>query len=798
MKKLILAGFFACFHLIAIEAQQPQGGAVETTPSHSQYFSWINHTNEGATAEQTRANLDFFRWLHDRYGMELDLYAFDAGAVDGAGFYGSTNSERFKKQFPQGFGPLSKQAAEMNTRLGLWGGPDGFGDTEASAKERSDMMIDLVRKYNFGLFKMDAVCGPLRKEKQDCFDKMMTEVRRLSPDFVLLNHRLDLGKGMKHSTTYLLGGDETYIDVFMTNTTTAPHHRAQAISRKAPENLTRLTEDCGVCLSSYLDYWEDDLILQAFGRELILAPEIYGNPWLLRDEEFPYLAFIFNLHRTYRDILVHAKRLPEMQYGPEALSRGDDRTRFLTLRNLTWNPVTYKVKLDESVGLKNNDKGVKVRLYHPYVYDLGMHDYGDEIDVQVLPFRAALVKLTNEPEKDKVALSGIPYHIINDKAGDDVEIQLLGMPGKSYHVKMEKGSARFSNAFVDDRRANSLAHGGSMKVTFAGTPFKENYHRQLAAMTSCEVPADAASLYYATCYAADNNALEARSVLRSGDTKIPQVKAAREAFFNQPYFIARDLWDKYLFDGDRDTKFSIRMRHGDRRVGNASAFYLDLGEEMTLDRLELDFPDEYALSPYTLQEGGLVALSSDLVNWRTVHFMFDYKTVIDLKDAGSFRYFRLLNAPLRLSEITGFRNSQQVDRSKWRANNLFRDYGQAGCNTQYAWKSEFTLDEFAEGAYLCVAVNGRHGREGAFAAMKVDGTYVGSPDRAPCYITNPWEYRNADTDHDYTYYIPLTAEMKGKKIEVYTLSMESDDLHPEVWITNYPIPFAKKSLVLKK
>jgi hypothetical protein len=97
---------------------------------------------------------------------------------------------------------------------------------------------------------------------------------------------------------------------------TAPHHRAKALSRELTPGLTRLTEDCGVCISSCLDYWEDDLILQAFNRNLILAPEIYGNPWLLRDDEYPYLAYIFNLYKQYNDILVNGIVLSESQYGP--------------------------------------------------------------------------------------------------------------------------------------------------------------------------------------------------------------------------------------------------------------------------------------------------------------------------------------------------------------------------------------------------------------------------------------------------------------------------------------------------
>ncbi len=62
-------------------------GADEKTPSRSEYFSWINNTNEGTTEKQTLSNMEFFCWLHDEYGMVLDIYAFDAGAIDGAGLH---------------------------------------------------------------------------------------------------------------------------------------------------------------------------------------------------------------------------------------------------------------------------------------------------------------------------------------------------------------------------------------------------------------------------------------------------------------------------------------------------------------------------------------------------------------------------------------------------------------------------------------------------------------------------------------------------------------------------------------
>ena len=88
-------------------------------------------------------------------------------------------------------------------------------------------MISLGRDYGFELLKLDAVCGDMRNDKQDAIIKMMTECIKYSPNLILLNHRLNLGaEAIKHSTTSLLGGAETYIDVHMTNSQTAPHHRA--------------------------------------------------------------------------------------------------------------------------------------------------------------------------------------------------------------------------------------------------------------------------------------------------------------------------------------------------------------------------------------------------------------------------------------------------------------------------------------------------------------------------------------------------------------------------------------------
>jgi len=786
-KRLVLAGLICLASLSGLSAQEINlAGATERTPSRSQYFSWINNTNEGPNEAQTMTNLAFFRFLHDNYGMRLDIYAFDAGAIDGSKRYGSMETEEFRSKFPHGFGSISEYAAQTDTKLGLWCGPDGFGDTDEQAAERSEMMVSLVRDYNFRLFKMDGVCGPLRPEKYECFTSMMSEVRKYAPDLVLLNHRLDLGPGTKYSTTYLMGGKETYIDVHMFNDVTAPHHRAKALEREVPP--TRLTEDHGVCISSCLDYWDDDLILQAFNRNLILAPEIYGNPWLLRDDEFPQLAFIYNLHRDYRDILVDGVSLPETKYGPYAMSRGDGSTMFITLRNLSWETVKYSVKLDSEVGLEPAGD-VKVRMYHPYIEDLGTYRYGSIVDVEVLPFRSCLVKVTTEKEKDNVLVSGVPYRIINDRVGDTCTVRLMGLPGQTYKYTITaKNGVR--------RKAT---------VTFPGEKLRLEPLRHVSSMQRCDnIPEDIPSIYYATVFAADNNCYEYRSLCRSGETSIPQVKAARDAFFHHPLFIDRGICDRNLFDNDPSTFFNISMRWGELRANSSSQFMLDFGEAIEIDSLKFSTDSRYSLSPLKYLEGNIAYVSGDLKTWKEITFIIDTEFSIDLSQAGRVRYLRFGGCPLRLAEVKGYRDGIQLSSDQWHASNLFDAYGRKSRGTaSRVWKSEFVLDEIADNAYLCVAVNGECGSEGAWAGFKIDDRYVGCPDRSPSYVSNTWECKskNKGTEGNYTFYLPLTPDMKGKKVEAYVFSMDwaesYGDLTPEIWISAYPLPFKSEDRLIR-
>jgi len=795
MKLSIFSFFLIVNYLLIINSLSAQekvfAGADENSLSRAQYFTWINNTNEGTTEKQTLINLDFFEWLRKEYGMILDIYAFDSGIYDGKNFYGKATDARHKRNFPNGFDAVYEKAKQNGTRLGIWGGPDGFGDTPEEVAARKELMVALCRDYHFELFKFDAVCGPLRKEKEDDFIDMMKQCRAFSPDLILLNHRLGLDKAKDYATTFLWEGKEAYIDVSASNTTTAPHNRAGTLSRGLTPQLKRLTEDHGVCLSSCLDYWEDDLVLQAFNRSLILAPEIYGNPWLLSDSEFPRLARIFNLHRKFGKILIHAKELPA-SYGKYALSRGDNSTRLLTLRNLTWNPEEITVKLDEEIGL-NSKKGkqVKVRLHHPTEKMLGIYRYGETVKVVVSPFRSLLLEVSTSNEYDEVGVEGVDFEIVKNVAGQLVVIKLLEMPASEAKIKLVN-IPKFKKIELDGQDVTaSLKNGKSLKIEFDGEKLNEPFYRKLADLKQIAVPADAGTLYETTVFAADNNAMETRSLRRSGETKIPQVQAARDAFFQQSTFVNRGIWDRYLFDCNKNTRFFPMKLKGDNRI-KRGCFRLDLGEEIFIDSMVLKVNNEYELQPLLFEEGNFARISSDLNLWKTITFLAD--TTMKIVIGEKMRYLKLNPFPDALAEVEVYSDGKKLLSENFRASNLFADTDAMKC--EGAFSASFTLNEVAKNAYLCVAINGEHGVEGAYAALKIDGKYVGAPSRATSYPANHWEYPTVKSASNYTYYFPLTEAAKGKKIEVFVLGYNAEKLNlkPEAWITAYPVPFEEKTL----
>lgn len=740
-------------------------GADETTPSHPQYFSWINNTNEGSTEKQTFINIDFFKYMRDTFDMHLDIYAWDAGNLDGAGgTYAALNSEKLKKQYPHGYAPCADAAKNAGFRLGVWGGADGFGNTPEEEAARRELIVSLCRDYGFALFKFDTVCGSLRPEKRAVFADTIRECRKYVPDLVLLNHRNDLGEAEIYATTFLWGGVETYVDVHVANPMTAMHNRAFMFGRGHVPGLLRLTEDHGVCISSCIDYFEDDLIYQAFGRSLILAPEIYGNPWLMRDDELPILANIYNLHRRYNDILVNGIALPDFM-GAASVSRGDDKRRFITMGNATWEKQTYSITLDESIGLKPCES-VTVVTRHPTVRVIGKFNYGETVSVPMNPFRAYLIEICDSTVCDDEP-QDCEYTVIHSRDGVPHEIKLLKTSGDVY---TESGKMIYSGAAFDNTEPAPVFLGEAR---------------------DCDIPADSEAMYESTCFALDNDSLEKRSLRRSGETSIPQVKAARDSFFGQKTYILRGCDGEFLFDKSPDTFFDGQSKFyaGGLRI-DGGCLRVDLGEIVDCDCIEIEYystnghGETEQIVPQTSPERA--EISENLHNWNTISrtserigedYMMEYvrASVHDIKTdkgvrktavygGGRVRYFRM-NEPLdRIFAFRVMKNGRDVTPSYAKANNLMASYDKK--KTVFAKKVTVTPDKTGR---LAIAINGQHGREGVYCAAKVNGRPLGFPERAPSYPSNIWEHLVRLQDHDNTYFTEITPELVGREIEVYAL-----------------------------
>ncbi len=728
-------------------------GADERTPSRAQYFSWINNTNEGATQEHTLINIDFFKYLRDTYGMELDIYAWDAGNLDGAGgTYAHLVQDKLRRQYPFGYGPIVKAAADAGFRLGVWGGADGYGDTPEEEDARRELMVSLCRDHNMALFKFDTVCGGLRDKKRPAFAKTMIECRKYCPDLILLNHRNNLGEADVYATTFLWGGLETYIDVHVKNEITAMHNRAYLFSRGHVPRLQRLTEDHGVCISSCIDYFEDDLVYQAFGRSLILAPQIYGNPWLVRDDELPVLANIYNLHRRYRDILVDGMELPDFS-GANCVSRGDKKRRFITAGNATWEKQDYAVTLDRTVGLWPCER-VTVMVHHPYAEYVGEYAYGETAEIPVMPFRACLIEVCDS----KVCEWNLPQE-------RDASWEILkyadGKPALARQIR----SKEYDN--------------------------REKAPVYLATAEDCELPADAERLYETTCFALDNDTLERRAERRSGKTQIPQVQAARDAFFGQKTYALRGSDSSFLFDGNPDTFYDGRSKtlYGTGFRICDGCLRVDLGETVDCDRVEIAYYNtlEGSTKQILPQESADAAeTSEDLLSWEKApleeivageacemeyvrdgrhDILCDHgRRMTAVYGTGPMRYFRLPHPVDRIYSFKVFKNGQDVTPADARANNLMAPYAKK--QTTHA-QTVVVVPETA--GRLAVAVNGVHGVEGVYCAAEAENRFYGFTDRAASYPSNVWEHNVRAADRNTTHFLEITPELVGREIRVYVL-----------------------------
>ena len=756
----------------------------EKTPSKSEYFSWISHTNEGSNEADTLKCLAFFKYLHDNYSMTLDIYAWDAGNLDGAGnSYESLDSPKIKKQYPNGYLPIVDYAKTIGTRMGVWGGADGYGDNIIDAQKRHDLLVKLCKEYNFALFKFDAVCGGLRKNKIPYFEKTINECRKYSKDLILLNHRNDLGKASYLSTTFLWEGLETYTDVHCYNKICAPHNRAYIFNRGYTPNLKRLTEDHGVCISSSIDYFEDDLIYQAFNRCLILAPEIYGNPWLMRDDELPIMAHIFNLHRYYRDVLVDAIIPYGIDLGDNPVVRGNNHHRFISTGNASWKTKVINVPLNESIGLFTNEK-IAVIVKFPYEEFIGIYSYNDAVNIELLPFRASLIEITPLSELKAVLLNA-KYQIIKEDENLNIKtVKILKTNGNVILFKDENKQVVLDKQ-VDDIE-KSLIYIGDLTLSKRDNTEElyENIHFKL-----------------------ENDSLERRSLNGSGKSNIKEVNDCRESFFNQESYRLRGLDSFIPFDKNEDTIYdtkSISYYNHDNREGfriEGGTLRIDLLKEYKFNKIKITYFDSCGLHPgmfKNIEPKDNLESSIDLKSWTKgkldkiikisdhVQPVFAYYCDSYMEVSGkkmevtynllssSARYIRLPEQMDRIYTIKFFNDDKEIDVFVPHLNNLYAPYYKR--KTKYYLEKDIELNFDLKYPKLVVAVNGYTGYENASCGIIIDNTIYPAPRRAPEYPANAYEYPVHPVDSNYSFFIPIKDEWKNKTAKVFVLLGEDEKL----------------------
>jgi len=251
-----------------------------------------------------------------------------------------------------------------------------------------------------------------------------------------------------------------------------------------------------------------------------------------------------------------------------------------------------------------------------------------------------------------------------------------------------------------------------------------------------------------------------------------------------------------MFDGDPETSFYVSRRHRKTPLVNGGSLRLDLGQAVAMDEMMIEVGSEQALQAWKTGEAVYLEVSEDLCEWQETRILAGSTMKIELDPLKPVRYIRFRGTPEKIIEVQGFLQGKALDRSKWRGSQLFSTYDRI--KGEHAWSASTIINDIPQGSFLAIALEGEHGVEGAYAAMRVHGIPVGASDRSPSFPVNPWEYPVYDPGSHYTYYIPLSKEMEGKQLDIFVLGMKGGktNFKPRLYLGCYPVPYQKKELIL--
>ena len=107
----------------------------------------------------------------------------------------------------------------------------------------------------------------------------------------------------------------------------------------------------------------------------------------------------------------------------------------------------------------------------------------------------------------------------------------------------------------------------------------------------------------------------------------------------------------------------------------------------------LEAGHERNLQPLKCQEAARGAVSADLKTWIPVSGFITRDIEMRIPSDTPVRYFRLSSSPELITEVRGSYRGRALDRSGWRASNLFASYRSAPAEA--TWSAGFVLEEVA-------------------------------------------------------------------------------------------------------
>jgi hypothetical protein len=772
------------------------------------YFDWLCHDNSGPREAEVLANFAALRRLKELYGLQFDIYNSDAGLVESQGTYYPQFKADFLARFPDGLKPLAEASKALGMRLGLWLGPDGFGETPDAMAARREQLLSWVRDFNVGLFKMDTVVSELAhpdkyilEKKYQALADALAQARRIDPGFIAINHRINDSPYMLTITDCLLWrGEETYIDVHISNETASLYNRDCSIGRELTSEFfgtpCRLFEDHGICFNSCLEKWEDDLVTQAFGRASVLSPEMYGTFFFLGDEDYPRLARLIQLHKRLEPLLKTAYPLP----GGD-IAHADGASSLVLVRNMTWEPAVNTIPLDASIGLAAAPgTALTVRQRHPW--EMLMKRAGEgfvvggRLSVDLDPFSLRLIQVDTVPPAEPI-VAGAPYEVVPGPDGGSFGVKLLGTPGQTAEVAL----LNFGDRLVRTAAGATVPTGEApWRVTFPGPAAAGPSFAKLADFRDDPaLAADGTRLAELAKFTIDDDALETREMvrLRRAPSSLAEIEACRAYMWDK--VAAAEGTFRNAFDGDPATRWSDGFPRRSPYTGSpapyraeTSLWRIDLGQTADLATLELRivrrtdaaFLDAVEtssdLTTWTRTDGLSLAAAESMPAAGSIRqrgksiriFDIDKGTKQPVSIAirlagGPCRFVRIRGRNFSVSEIIGYDGAgRPLDRSGWRATNFL---GETPVPSRVLTAAHVPADD-APGREYAVAVTAGPAKfdpvDGVYVVALVDGRPVVPRHRVPSYPYHNYEWNSgAPKLAGMTFRLPVDPAWKGKTVE---------------------------------